>query len=1183
MFTIHILVVDSYHNFGQRLRGGDPHRPLIQAEVVIVKCGSKRIAIKTVEEAQITMTCKSEIHGPDSVAERTLCGFRGCRGATLQGRARWKSLLLLPSCLILGFLLLAPNTLVAQSSYGSISGIVADPSGAVVPGAAVIITNVATGVKDKTQTGARGTYRVSFLKPGQYVVEVAMKGFQKYKTHPIHLVLNQAAVVDATLQLGKETETITVSAAGTGLNQINPQVGAQFGSSDLINLPETITNHGANELLLAKLTPGVAATNTDYGNVNNMTYGGGAAGTAQIIVDGVPSNMGTDDTYGFVPTPNSTQELQILTAPFSAQYGQTGGGALLTTTKSGTQSFHGSLFFFHNDQSLNAVNYFTPPHTVKPVSVYNYFGGAIGGPVWIPRIFDGRKHHLFFFTDWEDTLNPRASTFNQNVPTDLERQGNFTGPTPEGTPTPTIYDPATSTVVNGVRQEDPFPGNIIPTDRLDPVALNIMKFYPEPNCSLNGFNYCVRPSALNTYLYNSDRIDYDPTSSNHFFAKFNRDGPTNGIAEYIPNAANSSALSGWKDDQYEVSWSHIFSSTLTNDARLAYVSENNFREPDTVGVSELGLKGVILSQFPNINVNNIVPLGTGGYEKERDGHLIVNDALVWLMGHHTLSIGGVWMDYHLSDYEPGVLSGSYNFTGTFSSITGQGFSGLPDLELGLPATTSINTTTTWFREVAKYGALYIEDDYRLTPKLTVNLGVRYEYDGPYAEVKNSQDFTFDPNIRDETTGLPGGILFAGYKGAPHSLQAADWMFLPRVGFSFHPLTNTVVRGGFGIFESPGIGFGEYNTTSNETVSATFQTQDGVTPVYQLMDGVPAHPPNVGPDGEPLIPSSITNPTSDIVQVMRKRIPSYFQQWQFGIQQGLGSSWVAEIDYEGSHGVHLPIDLPVNQIAPIPNCCFNRPNAQSLRPYPQWLDIDYLVNGGASQYNALLAQLTHRWKGGLSMSAAYTWAHSMNDVDLTSHSNGAGIQNAYNLASQWGTSMMDIPQRFALSGVYNVPVGSGGRVLQFTPVLNHVLGHWRVGTIAQFQIGYPRLIGQNNTLGLFSQKQYVTKVGDPTIPRGSRTIEKWFNTGAFEPTPADTLGNAPRAGVFGPGQNVWSISLMRDFPLWHESVFTIRADAFNAFNHPQFNNINTSITSGSFGKLTGAQDPRQVLVSGRIQF
>lgn len=1073
----------------------------------------------------------------------------------------------------------------AQTFYGSIDGVVKDPSGAVVPGVAVTVRESSTATEYKTVTNKGGTYRVSFLKPGGYTVRFEKDGFAQYVTGELNIVLNQALIVDGALQLGTTSQVVvTVNAAETSLNATNPQVGGELSTQELIDLPEVTNTHGANEFLITKTFAGVSSTSQDYSNVNNLTLGGGRPVTNPLIIDGLPSNMGVDGTYGLVPTPDSTEELQVLTAPFSAQYGQSGGGAVLTTTKSGTEKFHGSAFESYSSQSLNALGYFTAPGTVINPSSFHYFGGSIGGPVLIPKLFDGRKHRLYFFTDWEDTLTHASSPYNVVVPTAAELTGDFSGPSPQGGPTPTIYDPQTTTVVNGKAVRTPFPGNIIPKSRLDQVGLNIAAFFPQPNCSLNNNNYCVNPEAVSGYLYNASRIDYNFSDYDHLWWKFSRDGPTNQPVNNIPNVANTSAQNGWVDDHYEISWSHILSPRLSNEARFGYVSEENFSSPLPADASSIGLQGVPLTQFPSVTTAEYASFGAGSFARTRDGHYILNDALVMQIGRHSLSAGGEFMRYAYSYYTPGVLSGKYNFTGMFTSVPGQTGNGLADLLLGLPATTNIATTNTIFHVNLNFFAGYIQDDYRLTTKLTINLGLRYEFDGPFSEEHNNM-YTFNPNVIDPTTQKQGGIQFAGFNGAPHSLIPNIYTgILPRAGFNYHAFRNTVVRGGYGIYQLPSIGFGTTGLTSASTVNATFQSSDGVTPAYQLSKGVPHYSPNVGPNGQPLIPTSLTSPSSSVVQLPLHAVLPYLQEWQLGIQQDLGHDWIAEIDYQGNHGVHQPVSLPINQIAPTAGCCLGLKTAQTLRPYPQFLTISALTNGGASAYAALLATLSHRWNNGVSVRGAYTWAHGLNDVDAPARADAAPIQNVYNLHAQWGTAMTNIPQRFSLTTVYVLPIGSGGRFVAHTPVVSQVIGHWKASTVAQFQKGYPYNVSQGDGLNIFSGGQYVTKVGNPDIARGSRTVQKWFNTSAFATTPQDTLGNAPRASLYGPGQNVWDLSLMRDVPLWEHATFTFRADAHNAFNHPQFSGLGTSLTNlKTFGTVTGAQDPRMLLLVGRLRF
>jgi hypothetical protein len=1108
-------------------------------------------------------------------------------------RSRSRALSLAMGLALLFTLFSSDRALHAQTFYGSISGVVKDASGAVVPDAAVVVKESASTTEYKTVTNKIGVYRISFLKPGGYVVSIEKAGFSQFVTSELNLVLNQEMVVDGSLKVGEASEVVTVTGAGSSLNDTNSQISGELSTTELVDLPENTSSKGANEFLITRAFAGASSTSQDYSNVNNLSLGGGRPVSNPIIIDGLPSNMGTDGTYGLIPTPDSTEELQVLTAPFSAQYGQSGGGAILTTTKSGSDSFHGSAFEEYNSQKLTALGYFQARTTVLPPTSFNYFGGSVGGPVLIPRLFDGRKHHLYFFTDWEDTLNNALAPINADVPTLAERNGDFSGPLPNGTMQP-VGDPNTTVVSSkGAVSRTPFQGNMIPMSRRDPVGMSIVALYPMPNtnCTSAQFNYCLNLTAHSSYLYNADRIDFNATDHDHIWAKFSRDGPRNQPVPEIPNIANNSAFNGWTDDHYEVSWSHMFSPRISNEARAGYVSEVNFAYPVATNAGSLGLQGVPLTQFPSITTTLFPNLGAGSYAQTRDGHYILNDAMVLQMGRHSLSVGGEFMRYAYSYYTPGVLSGSYTFSGIYTNVTGQNVFGLPDLELGLVQNGSISTTNTIFHENLNYFAGYIQDDYRIFPKLTINLGLRYEFDGPYAEAHNN-DYTFNPNIIDPTTGKQGGIEFAGFNGAPHSFIANVYTgILPRVGFNFQATHNIVVRGGYGIYELPSIGFGTTGLTSASTTAAGFQSSTpAYTPAFQLSQGVPAYHPNVGPNGLPLIPTSLTNPTFSPVERQLTAVLPYLQEWQFGIQQDFGHNWILDLDYEGNHGVHLPTVLPINQIAP---GTLGRAGAQSDRPYPQFLTVSYLTNGAASSYAALFATLSHRWSNGISVRAAYTWAHTLDDADGPARDDAAAIQNVYNLHAQWGTAMQNIPQRFSLSSVYAFPVGSGSRYLNHTPVLSQAIGHWKVSTLAQFQMGYPYFISQTNGLGLFSGAQYITEVGNPNLPRSSRTVAEWFNPNAFATTAPGVLGNTPRAALYGPGQNVWALSLMREIPVHERMKFTVRVDANNAFNHPQFSGLNTSFSTTlvngvatpvkTFGTVTGAQDPRVLLLIGRFTF
>ena len=1084
--------------------------------------------------------------------------------------------------LALAILALAAIPAGAQTFVGSIGGIVTDTSGASAPGVTVIVTDQATGVLTRTTTNNDGNYLASFLAPGTYSVTFGKDGFEKSQAKDLALAMNQKMRLDTVLQPGSVQQSVTVDASAAQLNRVSSEIGGELGKDDLLNLPEAFGSHGASVLNLVSLFSGVASSSGDYSNPNDVSLGGGRPDTVPIIIDGLPSNMGADNTYGLVPTPDSTEQLQVLTSAFSAQYGQTGGGAILTTSRSGTSTYHGALFEYHNDQDLDALNFFTAPGTKRTKNIFNYFGGSLGGPVYIPKIFDGRKRKVFFFTDTEATINPTGNVVNTDTPTAAELAGNFSGLTPQGTHV-TVYDPNTTVTANGKTTRQAFPNDTIPANRIDPIGANIASFYPAPNCAFLTFNYCVSADANKTYIYNLERVDVNISDTDKVWFRFGYDGPTNYAVPYLNNAANPSALGGWRDYHGQATWSRILSSSAANEFRIGMVQEDNFASPVTSDVSSIGLQGVPLTQFPSVAVTGAFSLGAGGFERTRDRHWIANDALNIVKGRHSMQIGGEYMIYLNHVDEPGVLSGSYSFSGTFSSLPGVANTGLgvADLLLGAPASTTIATNNYEFRLSTPFASAYFQDDYKVTHRLTVNMGLRWEFDGPPTEL-NHQSYTFNPNIVDPTTGKLGGIQYADINGAPSHFIPNDYKgFLPRVGFAYNFEKNTVFRGGYGIYELPSIGFIGSGLTSKYSVAASFVSPDGVTPAYYLSQGVPTYSYNVGANGLPNIPSSLTKPVSSVTWQQTSATIPYLQEWQFGLQHQFGHGWMAEANYQGNKGTHLPIDLQVNQIAPAPNCCFGVSNAQSMRPYPQWLNVTQVTNSGYTNYNALLLKVQHKWNNGFSMLFNYTWAKLLDDVDGPARDNAIGTQNVYNLRAQYGISGIDIPQRATLAWVYDLPVGAGGRWKTGMFISDEIVGHWQLTGSASFQIGLPQNVTQSNTLGLFSAIQYANVVGNPNL--SSHSIGEWFNTSAFAIAPQDTLGDGPRASFFGPGLNLWNIALGRSFPIKERLVFKLRGEFYNAFNRPLWSGLNLSITSPAFGTVTSAMDPRVIQFSGRLTF
>ena len=899
-------------------------------------------------------------------------------------------------------------------------------------------------------------------------------------------------------------------------------------------------------------------------------------------MDGLPTTNPSDQTYTLTPSPESIQEFKVITTPFSAEFGHTGGGVMILTSKSGSNVLHGFVFDYFRNRLLNARPVFGTASTLKYVQ--NDPGITIGGPVVIPKVYNG-KNKTFFFFDFNVTLASNGNLYQQLVPTADQKKGDFSKTLASGKVVP-IYDPRTTTAnPNGTFTRQPFSGNVITPDRFDPVASRILSYYPDPNASLsNGLNYSVQPPQTRQTWQSIIRMDHNFSDADKAFFRFGRYNPNGDQQSRIPNIANNDTASGFRDSQAVVSETHVFSPRLVSDFRAGFVQEVNYQLPSGSEASVLGLKGVPLNEFPIISVNQMVQLGSNPFSSDRDRSYVFSEAVNYQAGRHTLKMGGDFRRQMYNFYSPGKLPGSYSFNPSFTSlpgVNGTGY-GLADLILGIPTTTTFNNADYTFRLNINSAGLYFQDDFKLSQKLTLNMGVRWEFDGPYSEA-NGQFASFNPTLRNRTTGNLGEVDFAGRNGAPdHFVPNIYRNFLPRIGFAWNVLPKTVLRGGYGVYRLPSIGFSGFGPVTQYGVSQSFTSVDSnITPFYTFATGVPARQFNVDANGLPNIPASLSKPTSNVTELDPRARTPYNQSWQLGIQRQLADGWFFEVDYVATKGTKLPIVIPLNQLRPDQ---FGPPaSRQNLRPFPQYLNVSNLTNDGNSIYHSLQTKLERRWKGGFLLQVAYTFSKLIDDVDAPARSNGAPIQNAYDLRSERGVGGYDIPQRLVANFVYQAPFGRHGKYLSHTPVVSDIIGGWQVAGISEFQVGLPLQIIQNNNTGGFTSTQRTTLVGDPALDRGDRTLQKYFNTDAFKATPQFGLGTTPRFPLHGPGINNTDLSITRNFKFNERLNIQFIGQLFNAFNHPQYSSVSNSITASNYGAVTGAQSSRITEFALRIFF
>ena len=1069
----------------------------------------------------------------------------------------------------------------AQDYAGSISGRVSDTTGLPVPKAVVAVTEQSTNTTVRTVTGETGDYSVPYLKPGTYRVSFKASGFKETVETGVQIQINQARRVDPRLEIGQVTEAVEVSASYNQINYVSPEIGQVVDDVQLTSLPEQATSgRGRSPFLLAKLLPGVTTNGNAFTNINGFSFSGGRRVTNEILVDGLPTTNPSDETYTLTPSPDSIQEFKVLTTPFSAEYGHTGGGVMIATTKAGTNELHGRVYNLFRNRVLNGRDTFAAARS-QTKYVQNDPGFTVGGPAYISHFYDGRNK-TFFLVDFNVTLASQGGAYSGLVPTALERQGDFSQ-TFAGGKLVQIFDPSTAHLGPDGKTyvRNPFPGNVIPSARIDPVAAQVVKFYPDPNAAVAAGNYFVAPSATNDNWQSLGRIDQNFGEKDRSFFRFGQYSPNNNAALNIPNKANNATYGGWVDTQAVLSETHIVGPNVVNDFRFGWVQEDNYTTAGGSAVPELGLKGVALTSFPTIQVSQMiqsttsgmVQLGSNASNHDRDRSWVFNEALSWQRGKHSIKIGGDFRRQMYNNYSPGKLSGSYVFSNTFSAgaqnDTSTGFA-LADLLLGAPTSTNISINDYTFRMNINSAGAFFEDHFKILPDLTLDLGVRWEFDGPYSEA-NNQYYNFNPSIVNRTTGNFGDVQFAGQNGAPtHFTPNIYHDFLPRVGFSWSFAPHTVLRGGYGIYRLPNIGYWGVGAASKYASAGTFTSLDqNVTPAFYLKDGVPPISYNVDANGNPNLPASLNRPTSSVTELDTRTRTPYNQTWQIGFQREFSGNWLAELDYVGTRGVKLQISIPENQLP------FNQWGApQSARPFPQYLNVSKLADDGNSFYNSLQASLQRRWKNGV-LSLAYTWAKVTDDVDGTAY--GTPIQDVYNLRNEHGIAANNVPHRFVANYVYRLPFRTG------VPGVREIIRGWEVSGITEFQRGLPLSATQSNNTGGFTATQRSNLVADPALSGSDRSLSRWFNPAAFAVASARTAGNAARYVFYGPGINNWDLAVMRNIKLLERVNLQIRGEFYDAFNHPNYKNPNTTLGNANFGKITSDNSPRITELMLRLFF
>jgi hypothetical protein len=1041
----------------------------------------------------------------------------------------------------------------AQTPTGSVSGGVADSSGAQVAGATVRIINTKTHETHTTTTSATGAYIFPIVPVGEYALEAEASGFKIEKRAGVMLDVNQNGRVDFVLQLGSVKEVVEVTADAPMVDTMDVQIGETVDQDRIENLPL----NGRNVYDLIALMPGAVNVTTGVigsSDTNHMNVNGNNIRSNSFYLDGGQNSAQYRNGGNMSPNPDAVAEFHLITSNFDAEYGRQPGSVLNVVTRSGANAYHGTVFEFLRNDTVNAQNFF---RTVSPTLRWNQFGGTFGGPI---------KHDkTFFFASYQGFREATSTSVNGVlVPTAAERSGNFSAVKTA------IKDPTTNAA---------FPGNVIPASRLDPVAQKIIQtMLPLPN-NAAGTSYSDSEPSPVTDDQGMLRIDHQFTERNRLSGTLFLDRSNSSLpfdSSQVPNWGTSNTIYA----QYNVVINDdiVIAPNLISQARFSYVLNHN-QTPETIHTSwpDWGSQitlGALPARPPQITLTGGWSAGTYGDGNMRQRTWAATERLTWIHGRHNIRTG---FGYQFNPYVQKANwlgAGQIAFSGVFTGNSEA------DFQLGMAATFRQNNGTNESYQQNCESAFF-QDNWKVLPRLALDLGVRWELNSPYTAAGNAiAGFQFGAQSKVYPTA-PLGMLFPGDPGVPAGIAPTIYTnFSPRVGFAYDLFGNgkTAIRGGYGVFYAVGM-VNLVNNLQNQPfiVDITLNGTKNLVDPWASYGGSPF--PYTLNAKNPIF----VTPISENYVGEHSGTP-YTQQYSFMLQQQIARSMSIQVGYVGNTGRKLYILRDANM--PVYGPGATTSNVNSRRPYmPNVYGGIYESETAAnSNYNSLQVSFTRRFAHNFSVMANYVWSKAldMNDDQATSISN-VTVSNSNNLRGDRGPAGFNYPQVFKMSWIYTSP-----NVPWFGLVGRQVLSGWHLNGITTALSGNSLNVlsgTDSNFDGVSTDRPNV--VGDPTWS-GDRTraqqIAAFFNTAAFAKVPVGVLyGNAGRNILLGPNAVTWNAAAMKDFPLVEGKRLQFRTDFFNALNEVNLSNPNTTLSNGNFGKITAAASPRMLQFGLKLYF
>ena len=1095
----------------------------------------------------------------------------------------------------------------AQTPTGEISGVVVDPSGSAVPGVTITLTSAATNAVREVQTNSAGLYVIPAIPPGRYVLKAQISGFRAIERRDIDVQVGSSNRIPITLELGDLTETVEIRGGAPLVQSSNASIGTVIENRSIVELPL----NGRNYLQLASLIPG-ATTNGPSSSQGRQRMGGQRNSFALNVagqrihynhysLDGIENTDLNFNSYMLLPSVDALQEFKVEAGLFDAEYGRAI-AQINASTKSGTNQFHATVFEFVRNSSLDAKNYFDRDDRSIPPFRRNQYGLTVDGPVVVPKLLNGRNR-LFFLFNWEGLREHKSLTSSPSVPLTAWRTGDFSQLRDASGNLIPIYDPATrvfDAAGNVTQAPTAFPGNLIPANRIDPVSRQLLDFYPLPLQEQTGSNYVndeARTVNADQFTYRFDFIEND--SSRWFFRH-----STSHELGYDPFAIPAMGINTDTDvHQLVLANTRTFGTNKVNDLRVGYGYLKNAhispRANNENVVKELGIN------LPSDNplywgVPNIGITGLSGLGEESDAPFINDDKTIqfvdnfsWIVGKHAYKFGGE-IRHVLYDQIGGVVTrGRFAFDGRYTQnpllpAAQRGGAAMADFLLGTMNRSEgqVGAPIANFR--SSYYALFFQDSWRLTNTVTVNYGLRWEYDQPFYDKNDAIvniDFRWDNSAEPVFVRAGTGDPYEGdpaFRLAPDVQYVRDGRFgrgayksdfndfAPRLGIAWAITPKTVLRSGAGIYYVRDIGNAVFDTVRNAP--------------FTIRRDEPAE--SFRPNLSFQQPFARTGAPTFILANQYDEPSSYVAQWSFGFQRELAGTMSAEATYFGSAGVHLRRLMSYNNPEPS-----QLPNSNNARPFPKFGSIQVMSAPSHSNYHALYLKLQRRFSGGLSFLSSFAWGKSIDNGSGIRTSDGDSLtpSNNYDLELERGLSAFDFRRRWTTSWVWELPFGKDRRWMNTSTVADLALGGWQIGGILTLQDGFPFTVTcgpgniQNGGGACYPDATGV----DWRLSGDERSRTRWFNTDAFvDRDPANgpfRYGTVARNSLTGPGIVSVDASANKRFQ-FNESYVEFRVEVFNLPNHPIWNQPGSQLRTPNFGVINSTRlDSRQIQLGLKFVF